>query len=184
MPHLDFYALGEDYRRILEFVFGCGRFRVFELASQPDCEVIEFSGPEQLDDGGLLERGALLQLFPFECGGSVFFRRCQLRPGAWGEAGFRWSCEGWGLIQLYLQVPHASRLRPSHTNHFSQAKALAVSTSRPELGEIGLWDWKAVEGASRRLNRHIQGLGVAKSGNRPVLAAAAAAQGHLEFLPG
>lgn len=99
-------------------------------------------------------------------------RRYELNPGALGDATFRFACEGWGLIQLFLRTPRDGQLPVSHTNHNSAARARAWAPTYPELGDPDLWDWRQVARASRRLNRHIQGLAVAKDGSRPVLPAA------------
>ncbi len=169
MPNLDFYASGQDHRDILDFVFGSDEFRVFELTSRPDREIVEFSRADEVSSHYGTEESMLLQLLPIQSQGSAVFRKHALVPGALGAATFRSVCEGWGLIQLYLENPRQNQLRPSHTNHNSPARALRWAPTYPELGDPNLWQWPEVLRSSRRLVRGISKLAVSKCGSRPIL---------------
>jgi hypothetical protein len=84
------------------------------------------------------------------------------------EQAFRYSSEGWGLIQLYLEAPRKGALSPSHTNHNSPSRAAKWSDTYSELRDPSLWDWDAVTSFSRRLNAFIRKQSVAKIGPRVV----------------
>lgn len=169
MPNLDFYASGQDHRDILDFVFASGECRVFELTSKPDRTIVEFSQLDQVFSHYAQGESLLLQLLPLQSQGTAVFREHPLNAGALGSATFRFVCEGWGLIQLYLESPRQNQLRPSHTNHNSLARALRWAPTYPELGDPTLWQWPEVLRFSRRLLRGISKLAVNKQGSRPIL---------------
>ena len=175
MPNLDFYAAYEDHDPILDFIFSSEKFRVFESYSRLDHGLVEFKSAEHFREhfgsGGPGETTSiLLQLFTKAGCGEPLIRRIKLKPGALGNAKFRFTCEGWGLIQLHIETPRQNLLRPSHTNHNSEKRALAwAPTYRDELGEPSEWDWAEIERASRKLDSFIRRLSVEKVGSRPVL---------------
>jgi len=90
-------------------------------------------------------------------------------PGYKGPGTFQYKTSGWGLVQLYLEPPRDRRLRPSHTNHNSEKRALAWEQMYPALGPVAEWNWSAVSRWSRRLNGYIQKCGVDKLYRRAVL---------------
>lgn len=169
MPNLDFYASGQDHRNVLDLVFSSGEFRVFELTSKPDQKIVEFSQAEEVFSHYAREQSLLLQLLPIQSQGTALFQRHSLNAGALGSATFRYVCEGWGLIRLYLESPRQNKLRPSHTNHNSLARALRWAPTYPDLGDPTLWQWSKVLRSSRRLLRGISHLAVSKRGSRPIL---------------
>jgi hypothetical protein len=175
MPNLDFYAAGEDYEPIVNFVLTEERFRVFESYSRPDQALVEIKSFEHFREHFSLELNGrntliLLQLFAAGGSGEPLFRRIELKQGAMGNAKFRFACEGWGLIQLQFALPKQQMLRPSHTNHNSEKRAIAwAGTFQDRLGSPTKWAWKEIERASRQLNTFIRKLSVEKVGSRPVL---------------
>jgi hypothetical protein len=175
MPNLDFYAADEDYDPIVGFVFSDEKFRVFESYSRPDQELVEIKSREHFWEHFSPElshknTSILLQLFAIGGGGQPLFHRIKLKPGALGDAKFRFACEGWGLIQLYLEFPKQKMLRASHTNHNSEKRAYAwAGTRQDQLGSPAKWLWREIERASRQLNAFIRRLSVEKVGSRPVL---------------
>lgn len=110
MPNLDFYSIHEDHEAVLRRVFDNGGFRVFELSSKTNCEIVEFTDLEHLkthfafcqwNEAPVL----LLQLLPVEARGTPNFNRIDYEPGVAGGARYCYKCQGWGLIQLYLVGP-------------------------------------------------------------------------------
>ena len=175
MPNLDFYAADEDYEPIVSFVFSDEKLRVFESYSRPDRGLVEIKSREHFWEHFSPEisgknASILFQLFTVGGGGEPLFRRIELKPGPLGDAKFRFACVGWGLIQLQFELPRQKMLRPSHTNHNSEKRALAwAQTSEDRLGSPTKWVWKEIERASRQLNTFIRRLSVEKVGSRPVL---------------
>jgi hypothetical protein len=180
MPNRNFFALGEDHRRVLDHVFSEGACRVFESYSPFDAELAEFKSVADIearygfhDWTASAREDLLLQLHPHAAAGKRVIQRIELIPRKCNGAMFRYSCNGWGLVQLYLSNVHAGVLRPSHTNHNSAKRATAWSMTYPDLGPPEAWNWNEVTAFSRRLIRHIDKLAVAKIGAQRVLPQAA-----------
>ncbi|MBB5800470.1 hypothetical protein F4560_000238 [Saccharothrix ecbatanensis] len=171
MPNLDFYAAGDDWSAVLGVVFDLGLFRVFESDSEPDRELREFHAATEVPGG---RQGRHLALFVTGSGPAPVARRIDLRPGALGDATFRYCCEAWGLVQLYHGGPAGTdELRWSHANHNTEKRAAAWSATLPRLGDPAQWNWPAVTSASGRLNRAVRRMAVDKIGSHPVLPHAA-----------
>jgi len=179
VPNCDFYAAEQDILDVLRCVFELGDFRAFESYSNPGEDLVEFKNADEIARHFPLGRcqgtsqSALLQLYPVSAGGTLQRRRIDLKtrsPGA--GAAFRFSLDGWGLIQLQLGGVSDGGLFVSHTNHNSEARALKWEDTYGDLGPAREWNWTEVIRASRRLNSKIRKLAVRKIGSRPVLPAA------------
>jgi hypothetical protein len=176
MPNCDFYALAEDCRDVLRFVFDQPRWVLFELASEPDRPLRRFQSLEALTQAfALCEQAPHFQLYAPEMRGSVHERRIDFNPGAVPGATHRFATEGWGLIQLYFGVRDDRGLTASHTNHNSRARASTWSSTTSGPDDPAAWDWSAVTGVSGRLCRYIRERAVTKTWSRPVLPEANAA---------
>lgn len=191
MPNCDFYATPQDQAPLLDWLFAEGICKVFELSSQFDRPLKEFhSSTEVLSQfGRVYSNGALwhtvhLQLYVIGAGPAFEPRRVELNPNLCDGATFRYSAEGWGLVQLYLTAPTASGLNSSHTNHFKVKGAEKWAPLSPEKGAAELWDFKKIAAFSSRLNRQIKKLSVAKIGSRVILPNALEIwQGGVPLLP-
>jgi hypothetical protein len=113
-----------------------------------------------------------LQIHAKDGGGRVDLKRIHLLNAASPDVAFRYTTQGWGLIQLFLEAPRKGLLSPSHTNHNSERRATAWREAIDDMGEPDEWDWKAVTAFFRRLNNFIRKNSVAKEGSRVVLPAA------------
>ncbi len=175
MPNHDFYAVGDDHRSVLEFVFDVLGCQVRESYSAPNAALREFSDAKSAlaawDEEGR-RTGLMLDLYHPSAGGLVRIRRFDLDERPFGRGAFRHVVEGWGLIQLHLADPRDGRLARSHTNHNSQKRAQVWAATYPELERPDTWDWTAVTRVSSRLNRYIRKLAVDKRRGRSVLSGA------------
>lgn len=170
MPNLDFYAADEDWSAVLRTVFELGLFRVFESGSRHDHQLREFRA---LDKVPADQHGRHLQLLVVGAGPEPVAERINFVPGV-VDATFRYTCEGWGLIQLdYGGLFGTEELRWTHTNHNSEKRASAWAGTIRRLGDPAAWDWPAVTSASSKLNRAIRRMAVDKIGPHPVLPHAA-----------
>jgi hypothetical protein len=186
MPHCGFYAIPDDWLRIVEFIFSNDAWVLYETYSLPDREIRTFRSIDQVRALILPEEESYdFCLHSPAIGGSVQFRRIVFSPGAVSAATHRYRAEGWGLINLHVHAPKDGHLRPCNTNHFSARGAAKWEPIRTDVSTpVDAWDWKQVTSISNRLNRYIRSLGVAKRGSRPVLAGAQAAldSGEITFL--
>lgn len=177
VPNCDFYAAGQDLLDVLSVVFALGDCLVFEAYSPPGEDLREFKTVEEIRHRyalGLCEgRGpsVLLQLYAPSAAGAISRRRIDLKPqGGVTEARFRYTMEGWGLIQLQLGGVFDGGLVASHTNHNSKARAVNWENTCPEMGPASAWNWAEVFRVSRRINTQIRTkLSVGKIGSRSVL---------------
>jgi hypothetical protein len=175
MANLDFYALEEDQRSLLEFLYAEANITVFELSSEYDCEVRRFESVPDLEAAFTLgqHRASHFQLWSPSVMAAPTFRRIELKvPGH----SFRYSVEGAGLIQLYLDGQKDGVIYHSHYGHWSEAGARERSILPADA-----CDWKALAKLSGRIQRHIRGrLAVAKLFGRPILPQAlrAVQKGH------
>jgi hypothetical protein len=169
VPNLDFYAADDDWAAVVGTVFDLELFRVLQSDSIPGQDLREFHSAAEVREAG----ESHLMLFVVGAGPEPVARRIDLAPGV-SDAGFRYTCEAWGLIQLcYGGFWKGSELRWTHTNHNSEKRATTWAQTMPEVGDPADWDWKAVTSASGKLNRAIRRMAVGKIGSHPVLEAAA-----------
>jgi hypothetical protein len=183
MPNCDFYAAGADHKAVLEFVLSQGDSDIYELCSRFDKPLRQFRSLADFEEHFSIVDWAAgaadtiyLQLYPHGAGGSFYSRRIELNPKRCAGATFRYEAQGWGLVQLYLEPPREGRLCESHTNHNSPKRAAAWSNTIRDLGDPSAWDWQRVSSFSRRLNRFIHSIAVAKAGSRVILPYAAELQ--------
>ncbi|GAA0908895.1 hypothetical protein [Virgisporangium aurantiacum] len=108
-------------------------------------------------------------MFVLGSGPEPIRRRIDFLPGVSERGTFRYTCEGWGLIQLQYGGRYRDELRWSHTNHNSEKRARAWAASIPRLGDPAEWNWPAVTSASAKLNRKVRGMAVSKISSHSVL---------------
>jgi hypothetical protein len=119
VPNLDFYAADGDWPAVLHAVFDSNVFRVLEAHSRPGHDLCEFHSVREAVEAG----GRHLMLFVTNAGPAPIARRIESTPGA-SDAGFRYTCEGWSLIQLhYGGFFGTHELRWSHTNHNTEKRS-------------------------------------------------------------
>jgi hypothetical protein len=170
MPNCDFYAAGDDFSALLDFIFAQPGWLLGERYSVPDQPLRRFhSTSEVLEAYDLSNSHALLFLYTPELGGSITERRIELRPGSMGAAKGRWEAQGWGLIDFQLEEERDGHIALSHTNHNSEARARRWEPG----GDINSWNWAEVTRTSRRLNHYIRRISVSRSGSRVILPEAA-----------
>lgn len=180
MPNCDFYGVPADHELILNWLFSEQSCRIFELASDFEKPLREFQATaEVLSQFARMHRtgepwsSVHLQVYVIGAGPEFVPRRVSLDPRFCDGATFRYSADGWGLVQLYLHsVEKSGALRNSHTNHNSEKRAKAWEATYSELGRIDSWDFKRISSFSSRLNRYIRSLGAATIGSRVILPSA------------
>ena len=181
MANLDFYALGDDLRSLLRFVFAETDIVIYELASEFDRDARQFTSLTELetvfDLGG--HKAGHLQLWSRSVMARPVIRRIDLKvPGH----SFRYAVEGAGLIQLYLDGQRDGIIYHTHYGHWNEPGARQRS-----MHSADHCDWKALAKLSGLIQRHIRRrLAVAKLFARPVLhqAFTAVERGHaLSFGP-
>ncbi len=164
MANLDFYALADDLRDLIRFLFGETDIVIYELSSATDHEVRQFRSLSELETVFQLGnfRAAYLQLWSPSVMAQPVLRRVAL-TGVPAHT-FRYAVEGAGLIQLYLDGVKDGIIHHSHYGHWNEAGARERSLHPAED-----CDWPALGKLSGRIQRHIRRIAAAKLRARPVL---------------
>lgn len=172
MASVGFYALREDMRELLHFLFEETDVRIFESYSEFDAKLREFGSFTELasafslgEDKNGHGNAVLLQLWSPKVMPEADFERITLTlPGH----AFRYRVSGLGLIQLYLGGQHQDIITDSHYGHWSEAGARQRGAGDPDTV-----DWPALSQLSGRIQRHLRNrLAAAKVRGRPILRAA------------
>src|ERR1700730_11699912 len=123
MANLDFYALADDLRDLVQFLFGETDVVIYELSSEFDQEVRHFRSLAELESVFSLgtHRFAYLQLWSPSLMAWPVIRPIALTavPGH----SFRYAVEGAGLIQLYLDGIQDGIIYHTHYGHWNEAGA-------------------------------------------------------------
>jgi hypothetical protein len=171
VPSLTFYAVNDDQKTVLGSIFDSGSCRVFEAYSVPDMPLREF---HNVGEVSIDQHGTMLALHVIGAGPDPTISRIDLRPGAIGDATFRYRCDGWGLIWLnFGSLFQDTELRSSDTSHNTAARAAKWAGTLRDLGDPNAWQWPAITKASRHLNSKIRASAIREIGPRPVLPRAA-----------
>ncbi len=106
-----------------------------------------------LENGG--QYSVTFNLWAERFGGDILFRKIDLDPKRCNGHTFRYSTNGWGLIQLYLGGQKNSILFYSHIGHFNEKGALRHEDTNHINGRVDKWNWKEVSQTSRKLKNHL-----------------------------
>jgi hypothetical protein len=163
---------------VLDFIFEQDGWVLHELSSRGDHDVRVFRATIDVCAAFSIGRTPThFQLHAPEMGGRVQYRRITFDPEIVKGATFRYSTEGWGLIQVYLgMLRDDGTLTSSHTNHNSEVRAQTWSHTYRDDPSPDEWNWAGVKRVSGKLVRFIRKLAVDKLGSRPILPAAHAAR--------
>lgn len=156
---LTFFAARSDFERVFEIVFGEKVLRVFEAYSRygercrefHDIADIRAAYPRFTDNPGSPH---LALWAPATC--KMSHERIALDPSACGGHTFRYSVEGWGLIQLLLGDVRKKVITPTRISHNSAARAAKWGQ------RTGAIDFKVIAQISGRIHRAIGKFAVAK----------------------
>lgn len=164
MANLDFYAVGDDLRDLVEYIFAETDIVMYELASEFDKEARQFrslSEVEAVFHLGTYRAGDLQLWSPSVMERPVIRRIDLIRvPGH----SFRYAVEGAGLIQLYLDGVQGGVVYHTHFGHWSEAGARKRS-----INSADDCDWRLLAKLSGRIQRYIQGRAAARLHSCPIL---------------
>ena len=160
MANLYFYAVQEDIRVILDFVFENTDCRVFESDSIPDQNLREFTTTEDLisalDIGsdphgqGVNNR---IALWSPSFSPEVKIRRIDLDPKRCAPHKFRFTVEGWGLLYLsFGGIFHTSITHSCFTHNSEKRARTWESVQFDKYGAVDEWDWNAVQKLSGKIS--------------------------------
>ena len=140
-----------------EAIFAKPGAAVAEAYSAPEQETLHFHSPAELCAyaARLEAEGAscvLLAVHYPDMGGHFAPTRFALDPAKCDGLSYRYVCEGWGVIRVYLRLSSGKGL-DSNVGANSQQRAEKWQRHYPAFGPTDAWDWDAVGRHERRLIR-------------------------------
>jgi hypothetical protein len=173
----DFFADKADKLDILEFIFKDTDLHVYDLSSAYGQEICQYKTVDEVSSKFDLDNGdkfaVTFQLWSPRHKGKPLFRKIDLDPKRCNGHTFRYSTEGWGLIQLYFGGLKNNELKHSHIGHFNEKGALKWDETNNVNGLVSSWDWTEIQATSRKLKYQIHNkLATRKIGSFGVLSGA------------
>jgi hypothetical protein len=156
----DFYADENDIARILDYIFTETDLILYELASNYGQEIKSFRETSEVLKNyhfcNSNQSSETFQLWTPKFEGDLVIRKVELNPKFCHGHTFRYSTEGWGLIQLYFGVRKKEKLPFSHIGHQSEKRALLwQDINNNNLGKVDKWNWKEVETTAKKIKYQI-----------------------------
>ena len=151
---------------VIAEIFAQGTPIAYESYSEPEQEIRSFSSALELEAEISLRvpderRFVSYSIHYPEAKGLVKKRKFDLIPEKNDGKRFRFSMDGWGLIQL--QLTYSDDHVSCRVAVNSEKRALAWLQTYPDHGDPSLWDWKIVEKHARRIIRKMK-----KEPNQPL----------------
>jgi hypothetical protein len=173
----DFFADKADKLEILDFIFKDTDLHVYDLGSPYGQEICQYKTVDEIFSKFDLDNGdkfaTTFQLWTPRHKGKPLFRKIDLDPKHCNGHTFRYSTDGWGLIQLYFGGLKNNELNQSHIGHFNEKGALKWEETNKVNGLVSLWDWTEIQATSRKLKYQIHNkLATRKIGSFGVLSGA------------
>jgi hypothetical protein len=165
MANLDFYALGDDLRSLLAFLYAETDVVIYELSSRDNCELRSFHSVAELTKAFDLDTHTTthLKLWSPSVMARPVIRR--IEPTRVLTPFFRYDIRGAGLMQFYLGGVQDGVIHHSHFGHWNEPRAKYL----PE-DLVSDCDWAALRRLSGKIQRHIRGKRATfKLHSRPVL---------------
>ncbi|WP_058048653.1 hypothetical protein [Janthinobacterium sp. Ant5-2-1] len=140
-----------------EAIFAKPGAAVAQAYSEAEREALHFHSPAELCAyAAKLEAEGdscvLLAVYYPDMAGHFAPRRIALDPAQCDGLTYRYVCEGWGVIRVYLRLS-SGKGPDSNVGANSQKRAEKWQRHYPEFGPADAWDWDAVGRHERRLIR-------------------------------
>lgn len=151
----DFFADKTDKLHILEYIFSNTDIQIFDTSPPAGQEIRNYKSMDEIASNFDLVNGEKIavtfQLWTPRHKGEPLFRKIELDPKRNNGHTFRYSTDGWGLIQLYFGSLSNNKLNQSHFGHFTEKAALNWEESYSFNGKVSNWDWTEIQTTSRNL---------------------------------
>ena len=122
---------------------------VFDLSSPYGQNISQYKSSKEVTAKFDLVNGdkfaVTFQLWTPRHKGKPVFRKVDLDPKRCNGHTFRYSIEGWGMIQLYFGGVKNNILSQSHIGHFTEKGAAKWEGTNKFNGSINDWDWKEMQ---------------------------------------
>ena len=144
---------------VIDAIFEQGNPVVYESYSEPEEELRTFESSLSLEAeiemrAPAEQRSLLYSIYYPAAKGFMKKTRNELIPEKNAGKRFRFSADGWGLIQLQLRFGDSDVSCRVAVN--SEKRALTWFATYPDHKDPRLWDWKLVERHARRIIRALK----------------------------
>lgn len=142
---------------LVDAIFYNGEVEVFEDYSAMEEPIVKFKDKHQLN--AYLKKDSLhknVSIYYKESKGFYVERKIMLNPLTYKGKKYRYTMEGWGLIQLQLNFKENEKVTCRIAVN-SEIRAKKWFATYKELKDPGLWDWKIVNKETRRLINVLKG---------------------------
>jgi len=155
----DFFANKSDKASLLNFIFDQTDLKMFDLSSPFGEEIGEYKSTSEIESKFDLEHGGqfslTFQMWTRRFGADLFFRKVELDPKYCDGHTFRYSTDGWGLIQLYFGGLKENVLSHSHLGHLTEKRALKWQDANLLNGRVDRWNWTEIKHTSMQLKNYL-----------------------------
>lgn len=155
----DFFADKTDKLEIIKFIFHKTDLQIYDMSSPYGQEIFRYTSVEEIASKFDLINGdkfaLTFQLWAPIHKGHPLFKKIDLDPKRCNGHLFRYTTEGWGLIQLYLGGLKNNELNQSHIGHFTEKQALKWEGANPFNGPVKNWAWSEIQQTSQKLRSQI-----------------------------
>ncbi len=183
----NFYAGYNDKKQILEFIFNKTELRLFDRGSSYGERICEYKSVQEIVNKFDLVNGhkfaVTFQMWCPKHEGEPLFRRIDLDPSKCKGHTFRYSTDGWGMIQLYFGGIKKNQLYQSGISHFNEKGAIRNESIDHFNGSVNQWSWREINKTSRQLKYQIHDkMAVDKIGSIGVLEEANKMRSHIKLI--
>jgi hypothetical protein len=170
----NFFADRNDKLDVLNFILNETDLCIYDKDSNYEEEIVQYHSLDEISSKFELTNGGkfavTFQLWSARHRGKPIFRRIELKPEYCDGHTYRYSTNGWGLIQLYFGGIENNQLNQSHIGHFNEKEALGWQNTNKINDKVSDWDWKEIQITSRKLKYQIHNkLAVRKIGSFGIL---------------
>ena len=155
----NFFADKSDKLEILDFIFKATDLHVYDKDSSYGQVIYQYKNIDEILSKFDLDNGDkfanTFQLWTPRHKGKPMFRKVDLDPKRCNGHTFRYSTEGWGLIQLYFGGLKNNELNQSHIGHQNEKRAIVWEDISNTNGFVSSWDWREIQITSRKLKYQI-----------------------------
>jgi hypothetical protein len=146
-----FYADKQDKFNILDYIFNETDLKAYDLSSSPDAEISVYKTAQEIIKKFDLESGKqfaiTFNLWSPTFKGEIIFQKRELNPKRCNGHTFKFTTEGWGLIQLYFGVEQA-------INFLNQASDTIVKKELLDINPLFSAFRVQTSGIGKQLSRH------------------------------
>lgn len=146
---------------LIDFILTDSEVQIYESYSEPEIELVRINNRTEFDSYLLdkttrrIQHIGLAIYYP-ENKGSFSLTKIKLNPKYCEGKTYRYRIDGWALIFLDLNSTDYESKIECRISVNTKTRAKNWTDLSPEYDSPDLWDWKSVEGKTRKLIRRLR----------------------------